>query len=113
MSPDGRLVQVEIFGQTYRLRADEDAEYVETLASYVDERMRDVSRQTNAVDTLKVAILTALNIADDHHRYMRENRVAAPEESREPSPEPEGTERAVLENRISEWNQILDEAIGG
>ena len=73
MSPDGRLVQVEIFGQNYRLRADEDAEYVEKLASYVDGRMRDVARQTSAVDSMKVAVLTALNIADDLHRIKRES----------------------------------------
>ena len=83
MAPDGRLVQVEIFGQTYRLRADEDPEYVETLAAYVDGKMREISRQTTAVDTLKVAVLTALNIADDHLRLRPEDERRAQSEGRE------------------------------
>lgn len=110
MSPDGRLVQVEIFGQTYRLRADEDSGYIEGLASYVDGRMREVARQTSAVDSLKVAVLAALNIADDHHRLER--RIEAgrglPPESAADRPD----ETEPLDTRIQEWNQILDEALG-
>lgn len=111
MAPDPRLVQVEIFGQTYRLRADEDPEYVQNLAAHVDNRMREVARQTSAVDSLKVAVLTALNIADDHHRLQRESREAAegrPAESRVAA----GAGQA-LDNRITEWTQLLDEALGG
>ncbi len=111
MSPDGRLVQVEIFGQTYRLRADEDPEYVTTLASYVDGRMREVARQTTAVDTLKVAVLTALNIADDHLRLKKES---GPSPAAQPQPlrAPNGGQ-GELASRISEWSQILDEALEG
>lgn len=111
MAPDARLVQVEIFGQPYRLRADEDAEYVESLAAYVDGRMREVARQTKAVDSLKVAVLTALNIADDHHQLKRKAREQAEEAvTSGEAPGPSGSE---LENRISEWSQLLDEALGG
>ncbi len=71
MSHDARHVHVEIFGLTYNLRADSDPAYLETLAAYVDRKMQEVARSTKNVDTLKVAILAALNIADEHHRAQR------------------------------------------
>lgn len=111
MSPDARLVQVEIFGQTYRLRADEDPEYVTTLASFVDGRMREVARQSTAVDTLKVAVLTALNIADEHMRLKRESGTSQAG-GRQPVRERNGGQ-GELASRISEWSQILDEALEG
>lgn len=107
MAPDARLVQVEIFGQTYKLRADEDSEYVQNLAAYVDGRMREVARQTSAVDSMKVAVLTALNIADDHHRQQREAGEAARSRSGE------GGAGEALDERITQWTRLLDEALGG
>jgi|SRR5688572_17065152 cell division protein ZapA len=62
------LVHVEIFGLTYTVRAGADAGYVEKLASYVDEKMREVSRGSGAVDSVRVAVLAALNIADECFR---------------------------------------------
>jgi cell division protein ZapA len=59
-----QLVHVEIFGQTYTVRAG-DAAYVEKLAAYVDSQMLDVSRNAGAVDSVRIAVLAALNIADE------------------------------------------------
>lgn len=61
----GQLVQVEIFGQSYNLRGAGEADYLADLAAYVDRKMREVSDSTSTVDSLKVAILAALNIADE------------------------------------------------
>ena len=58
-------VHVEIFGQTYTLSAGADAGYVEQLAAHVDAQMREVSKSAGAVDSLRVAVLAALNIADE------------------------------------------------
>lgn len=58
-------VSVEIFGKTYTVLAGADTEYTRTLARYVDEQMRNVSKQSNAVDTQKAAVLAALNIANE------------------------------------------------
>jgi cell division protein ZapA len=58
------VTRVKIFNQTYDIRAD-DAEYVESLAQFVDERMLEISKLTPTVDSLKVAILAALNIVDE------------------------------------------------
>jgi len=59
------LVQVEIFGHSYAVTAGTDPGYVERLAAHVDEQMREVSRTSGAVDTLRIAVLAALNIADE------------------------------------------------
>ncbi len=66
------LVHVEIFGQTYAVKSGGDPAYVEKLAASVDQQMKDVSRASGAVDSLRVAVLTALNLADDCARLRRE-----------------------------------------
>ena len=61
-------VRVEIYNQTYNIRSDGDTEYISRLAEFVDGRMREISSGTLTVDSLKVAILAALHIADELHR---------------------------------------------
>src|SRR5712691_544054 len=61
-------VRVEIYNQTYNIRSDGDTEYIIQLAEFVDSRMREISSGTLTVDSLKVAILAALHIADELHR---------------------------------------------
>jgi cell division protein ZapA len=68
----GSVTQVEIFGQTYNVRAEGDSTYVHDLARFVDSRMKEVAEQTATVDTTKIAILAALNITDD--LYQTEKR---------------------------------------
>ncbi len=64
-------IRVEIYNQTYNIRSDGDSEYVVGLAEFVDRRMREISSGTLTVDSLKVAILAALHIADELHRLKR------------------------------------------
>lgn len=59
-------IRVEIYDQTYHLRGS-DPEYVQQLAEYVDTKMRQVASQTATVDSLRLAVLAALNIADELH----------------------------------------------
>src|SRR5437867_7226491 len=61
-------IRVEIYNQTYSIRSDGDTEYIIQLAEFVDGRMREISSGTLTVDSLKVAILAALHIADELHR---------------------------------------------
>ncbi len=63
-------VRVEIFDQAYNLRGS-DAEYILKLAEYVDSKMRAVAEQTHTVDTSRLAVLAALNIADEYHLLKR------------------------------------------
>jgi len=61
-----QVTTVTIFNQTFRVRSGDNPEYVHELARYVDEKMSELAEQTLTVDTLKLAILAALNIADDY-----------------------------------------------
>ena len=63
-------VRVEIYDQTYHLRGS-DPEYIGQLADYVDGKMRLISQQASTVDSLRVAVLAALNIADEFHVLKR------------------------------------------
>jgi len=69
-----RVVTVEIHGQQYPIRSGLDPAYVAELAAYVDEKMRLASRESPAGDTLKLAVLAALNIADEYFRIVDEER---------------------------------------
>jgi len=68
MTETPNLVHVEIFGQTYAVRAGADPSYVTQLASYVDEKMLEIGRTSGAVDSVRIAVLAALNIADEYFR---------------------------------------------
>lgn len=59
------MTEVRIFHHTYSIRSENGPEYVESLAEYVDRKMREISEATPAVDTSRIAILAALHIADD------------------------------------------------
>lgn len=68
---------VEIFGQTYNVRGEGDPNYLTELAQFVDSRMREVAAQVATIDPLKIAILAALNIADEFSRYRKQREDAA------------------------------------
>jgi cell division protein ZapA len=70
-------ISVEIFGETYNVRGEGDPDYLTELARFVDSRMREVAAQVATVDPMKIAILAALNIADEFSRYQKERQNAA------------------------------------
>src|SRR3984893_6600364 len=65
--------KVEVFQQTYPIQGDLDELYIRRVAAYVDEKMKAISEMSSTIDTQKVAVLTALAIADELHR-LREER---------------------------------------
>lgn len=93
---DGRLVSVEINGLRYPIRSHLDPAYVATLAAYVEEKMQLAARESPAGDTLKIAVLAALNIADEYFR-ARDERSA---------------QRSDLSERARELERMLDLALG-
>ena len=60
-----QVTAVKIFNQTYQVSSGGDPEYVKQLARHVDKVMTEVFDKTSSVDSLKVAVLAALNIADE------------------------------------------------
>lgn len=87
---------VTIFGRTYHLRGAEDPQHLVELASIVDGKMREIADGTGTADSLKVAILASLNIADE---YLRSDLDA-------------DTPAAVRdEKRLGRMVTLLDEAL--
>jgi len=68
MSENGRVIPVEIHGQRYPIRSTLDPVYVAKLATYVDEKIRAASDSTPTGDSIRLAVLAALNIADELFR---------------------------------------------
>jgi cell division protein ZapA len=69
-----RLVELRVFGQIYTVRTDADEDHLQEVARYVNEKMEDVLKKTRSVSTLNVAILTALNLADDLLKEMEKRK---------------------------------------
>ena len=87
-----QTIRVEIYNQTYSIRSDGDNEYIHDLAEYVDSKMREISSGTMTVDSLKVAILAALHIADEYYQ-LRHSQTLSDEQ---------------LGTRSSECSELLD-----
>ena len=88
-------IRVEIYNQTYNIRSDGDNDYIMHLAEYVDGKMREISSGTLTVDSLKVAILAALHIADEFHQLRTQQ---------------EQTD-AQLASRSAECTEMLDRVL--
>ncbi len=76
--PSAAPVRVEIYDQVYNLRGT-DADYILKLAEFVDTKMRSVAEQTSTVDSLRLAVLAALNIADEYHLLKKKYEALAAE----------------------------------
>ena len=72
------MVEIKVFGQTYTVKTDVEEDHIQEVARYVNEKMDDVLKKTRSISTLNVAILTALNLADDLLKEKREKRGSSP-----------------------------------
>ena len=93
---DEEVVSVEIHGQKYPIRSSLDPEYVARLARYVDEKMLAAAESTPTGDALRLAVLAALNVADEYFRACDTQQ--------------EG--RASLRDRTIALERMVDLAIG-
>jgi len=103
MAAKDGLVHVEIFGQTYAVRGGDDPGYVERLAADVDERMKEVSRTSGAVDSVRIAVLAALNLADECARLRAD--AEEPHKKGRPS-------AAEKDDRVARLARVLGAALG-
>ena len=87
---------VEIAGQHYPIRSGLDAAYVAELAAYVDLKMRAASDAAPATDRLGLAVLVALNLADECFRARQQD----------------STLGGPLNERALRLERLLDEALG-
>jgi cell division protein ZapA len=65
--------KVEIFGQEYKIKGVGDPQYIHRIAGYVDRKMREIAHSSGIMSQSRIAILAALNIADELHQE-KENR---------------------------------------
>lgn len=63
--PAGRTIKVNIFDQLYSLRSPKGEEHIRQIAGVVDERMRQIAAHTTTFELSRIAVLAALNIADE------------------------------------------------
>ena len=59
------LIELKILNRKFILNSDKDRNYLESLAEYVNAKADEVVKKTRSVDSFNIAVLTALNIADD------------------------------------------------
>jgi cell division protein ZapA len=65
-------VQIKILSQTFNIQGVDDEAYLQKLASHVEERMSELQRATNIIDSHRLALLTALHIADDYFQLQNQ-----------------------------------------
>lgn len=77
-------VSTSIFNEEYVIKGEEEPDYIQMLASYVDRRMRMIYQRNPNLSTSKVAVLTALNLADELNKLQEDydELVRAMEEER-------------------------------
>ena len=97
MSDGERIVPVVIHGQRYPVRSSLSPAYVAELAAYVDEKIRSAADQNQTNDSLRVAVLAALNLADEVFRYRQDRQESA----------------GALASRAGEIERLVDEALDG
>ena len=95
MGDSERIVPVVIHGQRYPVRSSLSPAYVAELAAYVDEKIRVAADQNQTNDSLRVAVLAALNLADEVFRYRQDREESA----------------GALASRTGELERIVDEAL--
>lgn len=74
MKKDKHKVTVEIFGEIYNLKGDLEPEKVKKLAGFLDLRMRRIAQANSRLSADKIAVLAALNIADEYLRLEQDYR---------------------------------------
>jgi cell division protein ZapA len=89
-------VKVDIFGKTYTLKGDADPDYVQKVAAFVNERMNEVAGNSSVASTAKVAILAAVNIADELFREQQKRLEAL----------------ATLEDKSDQITHLLAKEVG-
>ena len=72
MSPNSGI-QVNIYGQVYHIKGGEDPQHTSELAALVDEKMNFIARQVNVPDSFRVAVLTALHLADEYDALLKKH----------------------------------------
>jgi len=88
--------KVEIFGQEYRIKGAGNPQYIHKIAGYVDKKMREIAHSSGIMSQSRIAILAALNVADELYQEREERERL----------------QAELEGRAARLGELLDSRIG-
>ena len=95
MGENQQGVRVKIYDQDYTMRGNLDPSYIQELAKFVDAKMRSVANRSQVVDSLQVAVLASLNVADELNqlqaRYENQTR--------------------LIQKKANEYNRALDRVL--
>lgn len=64
--------QIRVLGQDISVLSDSGDEHVEAVVSYVNDKVSEIQKSTKAINILQVAVLAALNIADEYFKLQGE-----------------------------------------
>ena len=73
MTDKNKSIKIRIFGSEYMIRSEEDAKRIKEVASFVDEKMREIDNQVRVDSSLKVAILACINITGEYFSEKEKN----------------------------------------
>jgi len=93
---DPTSVTVTIYGHEYTLKGEADTDYVQKVAGFVDRKMKEVADNSTVASTAKVAILAAINIADELFRERQKRHEAL----------------AMLDERTGQIAELLEREVG-
>ena len=65
-------VEVQILGQSYSIRTDEDEKYIKSLAKYIDEKLKEIYSVAPNINQSKAMVMTAFGIADEFFKLRTE-----------------------------------------
>ena len=97
MCSDKNVLKVRIYGAEYSIRSPKNVNDIESIAEFVDKKMREVDQSLRVDSSLKVAILAVLNISDELFTERKEREKL----------------QAQLEDKIKKLNQLIDHKISG
>jgi cell division protein ZapA len=113
MDEDRRVIKVNIYGSEYAIRGDANDDYIQSLARYVDEKMKEIAQSTHLTSPVKISILAAINMADEIFR-LREHLHDKPDERQTSipvDPLPSENEQPSLDPETG-LSSVAPEAIG-
>jgi cell division protein ZapA len=87
---------VEIFGQDYKIKGVGDPEYIHMIAGYIDRKMREIAHSSGIMSQSRIAILAALNIADELFQER----------------EKDAKTRKIFEKQATGLSELLDSKLG-
>ncbi len=92
-----KIIEIEIYGRIYKIRVkgEEDEKYISHLTAYVDQKMQEIAVKSKSTDPLKIAVLAALNIADEYHQLKARHE----------------SESKTVRDRVDECHAVLDEVL--